>query len=281
MGQWLTLCNPSSAQGQWYLHQLLLLLQAAPEHRWQDPYDTQPERLGAQSFRQLAPPALLQGLGQEALLQGAPPDAATAAQQRRRRDADEAEPDRTKCRVAAWTAACRLLTRDTTELRPYQPADRTALASTVAAVTMGPVAAWLAHLLPHIPCEDARPCQPARKHAPRAPLTAEQLNAIAAALLADGGESFVHHNTPAQIADSIQGPQSDAPQAPSAHPHQGHGSQSTPSGTPAGGGTGAAGGRLPGYPARPRWRLPVTRLGRRQVDHLAWHHQTTVLPARR
>ena len=32
-----------------------------------------------------------------------------------------------------------------------------------------------------------------------------------AALLADGGESFVRHHGPAQIAGSIQGPQRDAP----------------------------------------------------------------------
>ena len=44
-----------------------------------------------------------------------------------------------------------------------------------------------------------------------APLTAEQLYVVAAALLADGGESFVHHHGPAQIAGCIQGPQRDAP----------------------------------------------------------------------
>ena len=31
--QWLTLSNPSAAEGHWYLHQLLLLPQAGPEHR--------------------------------------------------------------------------------------------------------------------------------------------------------------------------------------------------------------------------------------------------------
>ena len=40
----------------------------------------------------------------------------------------------------------------------------------------------------------------------------EQLYVVAAALLADGRESFVHHHGPAQIAGSIQGPQRDAPQ---------------------------------------------------------------------
>ena len=36
--QWLTLRNPSTAQGTWYLDQLLFLPRAAPEHRRQNPY---------------------------------------------------------------------------------------------------------------------------------------------------------------------------------------------------------------------------------------------------
>ena len=104
--------------------------------------------------------------------------------------------DRTNCGLAASTAACRHLARDTTGLRPYQPVDRTALAFTVAAVTMGSMAAWGARLLPHVPCQGARPRGPAATHARTAPLTAEQLYAVAAALLADGGESFVHNNCP-------------------------------------------------------------------------------------
>ena len=108
-------------------------------------------------------------------------------------------------------AACRHLARDTRGLRQYRPADRTALASAVAAVTMGPVAAWPAQLLPHVPCRDVQPRQPAASHAPTGPLTAEELYIVAAALLADGDESFIHHHGPAQIAGSIQGPQRDAP----------------------------------------------------------------------
>ena len=115
------------------------------------------------------------------------------------------------CGAVAWMAACRHLTRDTTGLRQYRPTDRTALASAVAAVTTGPVAAWPAQLLPHVPCRDTRPRRPAATHEPTAPLTAEQLYVVAVALLADGGESFVHHHGPAQIAGCIQGPQRDAP----------------------------------------------------------------------
>ena len=208
--QWLTLRNPSTARGHWYLHQLLFLPQAAPEHRRQNPYQTHPERLGAQSFPQPAPPALSPGQGREELQQGPPLDTATTVQQRGSNGADGAEPDCRNCGAAARTAARRYLAQYTTGLRQYRPADRTALASAVAAVTMGPVAAWPAPLLPHIPCQNTQPRQPAATHTPTAPLTAEQLYVVAAALLADGGESFVHHHGPAQIPGSIQGPQRDA-----------------------------------------------------------------------
>ena len=40
---------------------------------------------------------------------------------------------------------------------------------------------------------------------------AEQLYIVTAALLEDGGESFVHHHGRAHIAGSIQGPRRDAP----------------------------------------------------------------------
>ena len=211
MEQWLTLHNPSSAQGPWYLHQLLFLPWTAPEHRRQNPYHTHLERLGAQSFPQPAPPALPPGQGPEALQQGPPLDTATTVQQRGSSNANGAEPDRTNCAVVVWTAACRHLARDSAEIRQYRPADRTALASTVTAVTIRPVAAWPAQLLPHVPCRDTRPRQSAATHTPTAPLTAEQLYVVPAALLADGGESFVQHHGPARIAGSIQRPQRDAP----------------------------------------------------------------------
>ena len=116
MGQWLALHNPSTVQGHWYLHQLLFLPQGVPEHRRQNPYGTHPERLGRHIFPQPAPPALPQGQGQGALLQGSLHDVNTAEQQRGSRNADGAEPD---CGVVAWTAACRNLARDTTGLRLY------------------------------------------------------------------------------------------------------------------------------------------------------------------
>ena len=209
--QWLTLHNPSTAQGPWYLHRLLFLPRTAPEHRRQNPYHTHPERLGAQSFLQPAPPALQPGQGPEAVQQGPPLNTTTAVQHRGSNGADGAEPDCTNCEAVDWRVACRHLARDTTGLRQYGPTDRTALASTVAAVTMGPVAAWPPQLLPHVPCRDTQLRQPAATHTPTTPLTAEQLYVVTAALLADGVESFVHHHGPAQIAGIIRGPQRDAP----------------------------------------------------------------------
>ena len=75
----------------------------------------------------------------------------------------------------------------------------------------GTVAVWPAHLLPHVPHQDARPRQPAATNKRTVPLTAEQLYAVAAALLAGDGESFTDHNAPTQITGSIRGPQHNAP----------------------------------------------------------------------
>ena len=75
------------------------------------------------------------------LQQGPPLDTATTVQQKGCDGTDGAELDVTNCRAVAWMAACRHLARDTTGLRQYRQTDRTALASAVAAVTMGPVAA--------------------------------------------------------------------------------------------------------------------------------------------
>ena len=83
--QWLALNNLSTAQGHWYLHQLLFLSR----------YHTHPERLGAQSLPQPALPALPPGQGAEALQQGPSLNMATTMQQRGSSNADGAEPDRT------------------------------------------------------------------------------------------------------------------------------------------------------------------------------------------
>ena len=99
--QCLTLRNPSAAEGHWYLHQLIFLPRAAPEHRRQNPYHTQPERRGAQSFPQPVPPALSPGQGPEVQQQGPPLDTATTVQQRGSDGADGAKPDVTNCGAVA------------------------------------------------------------------------------------------------------------------------------------------------------------------------------------
>ena len=80
--QWLTLRNPSTAEGHWYLRQPLLLPRAAPEHRRQNPYHTHPERRGARDFPQPVLPAPLPRQDPEALQQGPPLDTANTVQQR-------------------------------------------------------------------------------------------------------------------------------------------------------------------------------------------------------
>ena len=166
--QWLTLRNPSTAEGYWYLHQLLCLPRAAQEHRRQNLYHTHPGRRGTQGFPQPVPPALLPGQGPEVLQPRPPLDTATTVQQRGCDGANGAEPDVTNCGAVAWMAACRHLARDTMGLGQYRRADRTVLASAVAAVTMGPVAAWPAQLLPHVTAATrspaGRPQRTRRRH---------------------------------------------------------------------------------------------------------------------
>ena len=70
---------------------------------------------------------------------------------------------------------------------------------------------WPAHLLPSFPHRDTRPCEPTIIHTLPPPLNAQQLYGVAAALLADGPESFVHHHSPVAITGGNQGPQHDVP----------------------------------------------------------------------
>ena len=209
--QWLTLHNPSTAQGHWYLHQLLFLPRPAPVAPPAEPVPQRTQSAWARrAFRSRPRPPSRPTRAwrhcSRAPCSTRPPRFSKEEQQRGQ---SLAGPH--KLPVVAWTAACRHLARDNTRIRQYRPADRTALASTFAAVTMGPVAAWPAQLLPHVPSHDTQSRQPAATQTPTAPLTAEELYPVAAALLADGRESFVHHHGPAQIAGSIQGPQRNAP----------------------------------------------------------------------
>ena len=160
------------------------------------------------SLPQMAPPALPQGQGEEALLRGPPLDGTTAVPQKGapRRGRGQSGPD--KLRSGGQNRSLQAPRPGHHGLRPCRPADRTALASTKAAVIKGLLAAWQVCLLPHVPCRRARLRPPAAIHAPTAPHTAKQLYTAAAALLADSGESFVHHHGLAHIMGSSQGPQS-------------------------------------------------------------------------
>ena len=70
--QWRTLHNPSAAEGHWYLHQLLLLPRAAPEHRRQNRYHTHPERQGRAGFPAASPARPLAGAGPGGAAAGPP-----------------------------------------------------------------------------------------------------------------------------------------------------------------------------------------------------------------
>ena len=279
MGQWLTLHNPSTAQGHWYWHQFLFLPPAAPEHRQQNPYRTQPERLGAQGFPQPAPPALPPAEGQETLLQGPPLDMATTVHQEGSSNADGAEPQRINCGVVAWTAACRHLARDTAGIRQYRPADRMALASTVAAVTMGPSAPATPRPLPgHAALPTSR-----NAHANGTPHGG---TAVRLRRGATGGRRGEFCPPPQPGADRAQPTRAAARCAPPVarhtprvHPRQGRGWWRTPPETPEGAGTGATGGGLPGHPARPRRGVPVAHPSRGPFNRLARHRQAEGIPA--
>ena len=282
--QWLTLRNPSTAEGHWYLHQLLFQPRAAPEHRRQNPYHTHPERRGAQNYPQPVPPALPPGQGPEALQRGPPLDTATTVQQRGSDGAGGAEPDCTNCGAVAWMAACRHLARDTTGLRQYRPTGRTALASAVAAVTMGPVAAWPAQLLPHVPCRDTRPLTAGRDAradgTSHGGATIRRRGGVASRRRGElrppprpGADCGMHTRASARCTRTR------ACHTPRAHLRLGCGRWHTPARAQAGGGTGTADGRLPGHHTRPRRRVPVARPGRRPMDGLAQHRQARGFPA--
>ena len=66
---------------------------------------------------------------------------------------------------------------------------------------------------------------------------------------------------------------------PRAQPRQRRRRRHTPPRASAGRGTGAADGRLPGHPTRPRRRVPVARPDRAPLDRLARHRQARGIPA--
>ena len=269
--QWLTVPSLSTTRGHWYLPQLLFLPEAAPEHRRQNRYHTHLERQGAQSFPQPAPPALLPGQGPEALQQGPPLNTATTVQQRGGNGAIGAEPDCTNCGAVDRTAACRHLARDTTGLRQYRPADRTALASAV------PWRRGQRNCCPTSPAETRSPAASRNAHAngtPHRRAAGRRRGGAAGRRRGEfrpppqpGADQRQHTRAAARCRPAV------ARHTPRALPRQGRRRPRTPSRVSAGGGTGASDSRLPGHPTRPRRRVPVARPDRGPLDLLARHRR--------
>ena len=97
---WLTLHNPSTAQGHWYLHQLPFLPLTAPAHRRQNPYHTHSERLGAQGFPQPAPPFFCRGSARRRCNRA--PDSTQPAQYSSGEAAARTGPNRTARTAERW-----------------------------------------------------------------------------------------------------------------------------------------------------------------------------------
>ena len=282
--QWLTLCNPSAAQGRWYLHPLLFLPRAAPEHRRQNPYHTHPERRGAQSFPQPVPPTLSPGQGPEALQQGPPLDTATTVQQKGKQR-------RGWCRTGLHELR-------TGGLDGRLQAPRPRYHGAQAVQTSRPHSAGVRGRGRHhgsrggVAGATAAPCPLPRQTAPpagrnaRGDSTPHGGAAIRCRGCAAGGRQGELRPPPRPGADCEKHTWAAArctpPVAchtPRAQPRLGCGRLHTPSQASAGGGTGAADGRLPGHPARPRRRVPVARPGRGPLDCLAQHRQARGIPA--
>ena len=282
--QWLTLRKPSAVQGHRYLHQLVFLPRAAPEHRRQNPYHTHPERGGAQSFPQSVPSALSPVQGPEALQQGPPLDIATTVQQMGKRR-------RGWCRTGLHELQSGGLDGGLQAPRPrYHGAQ--------AVQTRGPHGAGVRGCGRH---HGSRGGVAGATAAPR-PLLRHAAPPAGRNARADGnphGGAAIRHRggaaggwrgelrpPPRPGADCGRHTRAAArctpPVAhhtPRAHPRLGCGRWHTPFRASAGGGTGAADGRLPGHPARPRRRVPVARPGRGPLDCLAHHREARGISA--
>ena len=272
MEQWLTLHNPSTAQGQWYLEQLLFLPQTAPEHSRQNPYHTHPERLGAQSFPQPAPPAFPPGQSPEALQQT--PRLTQPPRNSRGEATTRMGPSRTARTAELWPEQWPAGTSPGTPRGLGNTGQRTARRWRPRS-QLSPWDPWRLgqrNCCLTSPAETRSPAsQPQRTHRhggatgrrreefcpPRRP----------------GADCSEHTRAAARRAPPV------ARHAPRAHPLQGRGWRRTPSRASAEGSAGAAGSGLPGHPARPRRRVPVAHPGRGPLDRLARHRQAWGIPA--
>ena len=209
--QWLTLRNPSTAQGHWYLHQLLFLPRAAPEHRRQNPYHTHPERLGAQSYPQPAPPALSPGQGPEVLQQGPPLDNATTVQQREA--TAQMGPNRTARTAEQWPGRRPSGTSPEIPRGPGSTGQRTARRWCPRSRPL-PWVQWRRgqrNCCPTSPAETRSPASEPQRTRRKHPSRRSSYTSSQRRCWQPVGGSFIHHHGPWQIAGGTQGPQRDAP----------------------------------------------------------------------
>ena len=209
MKQWLTLRNPSTAQGHWYLHQPLFLPQAAQSttertrttrtrsawaRRASRSRPHPPSRRGkARRLCNRAPRSTRPARYSKGAATARNQTARTAEQSPRRRPAGTSpEIPRGSGSTGQQTA------------RRWRPRSRPS--------PWDPWRRGQRNCCPTSPAETRSPASRPQRTRRRHPLTAEQLYVIAGGNLADSGESFVHHHGRAQIAGGIQGPQRDAPQ---------------------------------------------------------------------
>ena len=282
--QWLTLRNPSTAQGHWYLHQLLFLPRAAREHRQQNPYHTHPERLGVQSFPQPAPPALSPGQGPKELQQGPPLDnghhstakgkqrqgwGRTGLHELRSGGLDGGLQAPRPRYHGAQAVQAHELHGASGRVRGRHHGLRGGVASATAA--SGPLPRRAAPPASHNAHADSTP--PGGAAIRRRGGAAGRRRGEFHPPPRPGADRGKHTRAAARCTPPV------ARHTPRAHPRQGRGRRHTPSRASAGGGTGAADSRPPGHPTRPGRRVPVACPDRGPLDCLVQHRQARGIPA--
>ena len=277
--QWLTLHNPSTAQGHWYLHQLLFLPRAAPEHC---------DRTGTTRTRSAR-------ACRASRSRHCPP----SHQGRARRRCNSAPRSTRPPRYSKGEATTRTGPSRTARTAERWPGRRPAGTSPGTPRGLGSTGQrtarrWRPWSRPS-PWDPGRrgqhnccPKSPAETRGPASqPLRTRRQHPSRRSSGTSSRQCYwqtaerVLSTTTAQRrsreADKVRS--AVARHTPRAHPRQGRGWRCTPSGASAGGSAGAAGGGLPGHPARPRRGVPVAHPGRGPLDCLARHRQAGRIPA--
>ena len=272
--QWLTVSNPSTAQAHWYLHQLLFLPRAAPEHCRRKPVPHAPGAPGRAELPAACPARPLAGAGPGGAAAGPPA-------QRGHHGTAQGKQQRGWGRTGLHKLRSSGLDGGLQALCPRYHGAQAVQAS-------GPHGARVRGGGPHhgsrggVASATAAP-RPLPKHA--APPAGRKAHADGtphgrAAICRRGGAAGRRRGEfrppPRPGADRGKRTRAAARCAPPvarhtprAHPRQGRRRRHTPSRASAGGGTGAADSRLPGHTTQPCRRVPVAWLtgGRWTVWH--------------